>query len=105
LFATGKQKREGGETEYFGVLQGTNIKVAIDFAARGLQLRYGVSIPDETKTTFLWRCSYEGLWAVGPGWDYLTEENAERSINLLCEHIKHFVALRNSVIGLLQRGL
>ena len=49
LFATGKQKRVGGETEYIGLLQGTNIKVVTDFSARGLQLRYGVSIPDETK--------------------------------------------------------
>lgn len=105
LFATGKQKREGGETEYVGVLQGTNIKVLTDFAARGLQLRYGVSIPDETKTTFIWRCSYEDLWAASLGWDYLTEENAERSISLLCEYITQFVALRNSVIGLLQHRL
>ncbi len=105
LFATGKQKREGGETEYFGVLLGANIRVAIDFAARGLQLRYGVSIPDERKTTFIWRCAYEDLWAAGTGWDYLTEENAERSISLLCEHITQIVALRNSVTGLLERSL
>jgi hypothetical protein len=105
LFATGKQKREGGETEYFGVLQGTNIKVAIDFAAMGLQLRYGVSIPDETKATFVWQRSYEDLWAAGSGWDYLTEENAETSINLLCEHITQIVSLRNGVIDLLQRNL
>src|SRR5271165_6567134 len=30
LFATEKQKRPGGETEYGGVLEGTNIKVTID---------------------------------------------------------------------------
>jgi len=105
LFATGQQKCEGGETEYVGLLQGTNIKVVTDLAAMGLQLRYGVSIPDETKTTFIWRCTYEGLWAAGLGWDYLTEENAERSINLLCEHITQIVALRNRVISLLQRSL
>ena len=28
-FATGKQKRPGGETEYIGALEGTNIKVSI----------------------------------------------------------------------------
>jgi hypothetical protein len=105
LFATGKQKRVGGETEYIGALQGTNIKVVIDFSARGLQLRYGVSIPDETKTTLIWQRAYEDLWASGPGWDCLTEENAETSVNLLCEHIAQLVSLRNDVTSLLQSSL
>lgn len=52
LFATGERKRPGGETEYTGALQSTNIAVAIDFSARGPQLRYGVKTPDETKTSF-----------------------------------------------------
>ena len=104
LFATGKQKREGGETEYAGALQGTNIKVSVDFAARGLQLAYGVKIPDETKTVFVWGLTYEELWAAGRGWDCLTEENAERSIRLLCDHIVQIVSLRNGAFGLLRRG-
>jgi hypothetical protein len=104
-FATGRQKRPGGETEYIGVLQGTNINVVTDFSARGLQLRYGVSIPDETKTILVWQLAYENLWAAGPGWDYLTEENAETSVNLLCEHIAQIVSLRNDVTRLLQSGL
>ena len=105
LFATGKQKRPGGETEYTGALQGTNIKVIIDFSARGLQLRYGVKIPDETKTIFVWGLTYEDLWAAGPGWDYLTEENAEPSIRLLCELIAQIVLLRNEAFGLMQPRL
>jgi len=104
-FAAGKQKRPGGETEYVGVLEGTTIKVVVDFGARGLQLRYGVKIPDETKTLFIWGLAYENLWAARPGWDYLTEENAERSIRLLCEHIAEIVLLRNRVLDLLQRRL
>lgn len=105
LFATQKQKRVGGETEYSGVLQGTNINVVTDFSGRGLQLRYGVSIPDETKTIFVWQLAYENLWAAGPGWDCLTEENAEASVNLLCEHIAQIVSLRNGVTSLLQSSL
>ena len=105
LFATGKQKREGGETEYSGALEGTNIKVIIDFSARGLQLRYGVKIPDETKTVFVWGLADENLWAATPGWDCLTEENAEPSIRLLCEHIAQIVLLRNRVFDMLQRSL
>jgi hypothetical protein len=105
LFATGKQKRLGGETEYIGAFQGTSIKVIIDFSARGPQLRYGVKIPDETKTVFVWGLQYESLWAAAPGWDYLTEENAEPSIRLLCENIAQIVLLRNRVFDLLQRSL
>lgn len=105
LFATGKQKHEGGETEYTGALEGTSIKVIIDFSARGPQLRYGVKIPDETKTIFVWGLMYEDLWAASPGWDYLTEENAEPSIRLLCENIAQIVLLRNRVFDLLQRSL
>ncbi len=104
LFATGKQKRPGGETEYIGALEGTNIKVSIHFIARGLQLRYGVKIPDETRTIFVWGLAHEDLWAAGPGWDYLTEENAEPSIRLLCENIAQIVSLRNRVFDMLQRS-
>jgi hypothetical protein len=105
FFATGKQKREGGETEYVGALAGTNIKVIIDFSARGPQLRYGVKIPDETKKIFVWGLAYEDLWAASTGWDYLTEENAEPSIRLLCENIAQIVLLRNRVFDMLQRSL
>ena len=101
LFAGGKQKLPGGETGYTGVFQGTNITVWIDFAGMGLQLRYGVSIPDETKTVFVSRVSYEDLWAAGPGWDYLTEENAGASIRLLCDLVVQMVQLRNSVIAVM----
>ena len=105
MFASGKQKRAGGETEYVGALESTKIRVVIDFSARGLQLRYGVKIPDETKTMFVWGLAYENLWAAGPRWDYLTEENAQSSIRLLCEHIAQIVLLRNRVFDLLQRSL
>ncbi len=101
LFATAKKKLPGGETGYTGVLQGTNITVRIDFAARGLQLRYSVSIPDGSKRVFVSRRAYEDLWAAGQGWDYLTEENAEPSIRLLCELLVQMVELRNSVAALM----
>ena len=105
LFATGKQKRPGGETEYVGAPEGTNIKVIIDFSARGFQLRYGVKIPDETKTIFVWGLMYEDLRAAGPGWDYLTQENAEPSIRLLRGNIAQIVLLRNRIFDLLHCSL
>jgi hypothetical protein len=101
LFAAVKRKLPGGETVYTGVLQGTNITVRIVFAGMGLQLRYGVHIPDETKTVFAFGLGYEDLWGSGPDWDYLTEENAEASIHLLCDLVVRVVRLRNSVLALL----
>ena len=101
MFAEGKQKLPGGETGYTGVFENTNITVWIDFAARGLQLRYGVSIPDETKTVFVSRLAYEDLWGGGLGWDYLTEENAEASIDLMCELVARVVRLRNAILALI----
>jgi hypothetical protein len=67
----------------------------------GLQLRYGVSIPDETKQLFVWHMQYEDLWGAGSGWDYLTDGNAESSVSLLCEYITQLVRLRNGIIALM----
>ncbi len=97
LFAVQKRKLAGGETGYSGVLEDTPITVWIDFAARDLQLRYGVTIPDEDRTVLVFRFAYEDLWAGGPGWDYLTEQNAESSIRLLCELVTEVVRLRNAI--------
>jgi hypothetical protein len=99
LFATGKE-REHGETAYTGSIDGVNLKVSVDFNAMGLQLRYGITIPDETKTIWFWHRTYEDLWGAGQGWDYLTEENAEASVQLLCDLIVQVVRLRKAVMSL-----
>ncbi len=101
LFAPSKEKSYG-ETAYNGRLHNTEIKVWVDFAAMGLQLRYGVSIPDESRRVYAQRLAYEDFWGFGTGWDYITEENTERSVNLLCDHIQQIVTLRNSVLAALQ---
>ena len=101
LFAVERRKLAGGETGYAGRLDGTEITVWIDFAARDLQLRYGVSIPDERRNVFVSRLAYEDLWAAGPGWDYLTEENAEASVGVLCGLVTEVVRLRNAVAALM----
>jgi hypothetical protein len=101
LFTGEKRKLAGGETGYGGVFEGTNVTLWIDFAGMGLQLRYGVSIPDETKRVFVFRLGYEDFWVAGPSWDYLTEENAEASIHLMRELVVKVVRLRYSVIALM----
>jgi hypothetical protein len=96
-----KRKLPGGDTGYEGMWESTNFTVWTDFAGMGLQLRYGVSIPDETKRISVLRLTYEDLWTPRAGWDYLTEENADASIHLLRELVVQVVRLRNSVIALM----
>ena len=100
LFAPTKEKGLGGETIYAGALEGTMLKVSIDFAARGVQLVHGVSIPDETRTVMVVGRTYEQLWGETTDWDYLTEENGEASIQLLAENILELVRLRNQLKAL-----
>jgi hypothetical protein len=100
LFSPTKEKGLGGETIYAGTLEGTMLKVRIDFAARGVQLVHGVSVPDEARTVMVVGRTYEQLWGATTGWDYLTEENAEASIRLLAENILELVRLRNRLKAL-----
>jgi hypothetical protein len=87
LFAAQKRKLPGGETVYTGVLNDTQTTVRIDYAGMGLQLRYSVTTPHVSLL------AYEDLWGAGYGWDYLTEENAEASIHLMCELVKKITSL------------
>jgi hypothetical protein len=100
LFAAQRQQVHG-ETAYLGSLEGATLTVMVDFAAMGLQLRYGVSIPDDTRTLLISRLAYEDLWAAGQGWDYLTEENVAPSVGLLCDQVVQLVRIRNQVRALI----
>lgn len=101
-FPRGKRNLPGGETQYAGTIDGAEICVSLDFGAMGMQLRYGVSIEDETKRTFVRRLDYQDLWAIAPGWNYVTEQNAEASVALLYEQIKQIAELRNGILRVLQ---
>jgi hypothetical protein len=48
-------------------------------------------------TIKVFRLSYERLWDANLGWDYLTEENAARSIDLLMELIIYLADLAGRV--------
>lgn len=100
LFAPIKQKGLGGETIYSGAIDGTAFTVRVDFAARGVQLVHGVSIPDETRNVMVVGRAYEQLWGATTGWDYLTEENAEASIQLLADNVVALVGLRDQLKAL-----
>ncbi len=83
----------GGEQKY---VLSSGVVVRLDFASRFLgQLRYAVSVLSaEIKAVGL---SYESFWGQPGGWDYLTEENAPRSIDLLPEVIAHLIRLVDGV--------
>ena len=104
LFASSREKRPGGELLYSGVCQGTPLTVGLIFTNRGPQLLYHMKIPDDSHTVFCFRFTYESLWGLVEGWDYLTEENAEAAIACLCELIVESVRLRNSMYVVLRRA-
>jgi hypothetical protein len=92
-----EEKMPGGTMKYDGALDGTQVKVRVDYAARDVQVIFAVSIPDPERKIVVVGTGYEHFFGMGGGWDYLTEENAEASINLLPELLRRLVALRNEV--------
>jgi hypothetical protein len=104
LFAAEAKKLPGGETGYTGTIDGTKLTVWVDFGSMSAQLRYGVSIPDEQRRIFVSRLSYDDLWITNLGWDYLTEENAAPSIELLCEQISYLAGLTHRIAELALNG-
>src|SRR5262249_24208590 len=76
-------RRPGGELIYEGVIQGVPLRLSIIFSNLYAQMTYGVLWAHGERGLLAQRLTYEALWGTGGGWDYLTEENAPRSIDLL----------------------
>ena len=93
LFSTEKRKVAGGETGYSGSIGNTKLTVWVDFGSRAAQLRYGMSIANSAGRIGISRLSYEDVWIITLGWDYLTEENVPRSVDLLCKQVVYLVRL------------
>lgn len=96
-----RKEKDAGRTLYSGVAADTPLTVAITYTNRGLQLIYDVKIPDETNKVLVKRASYGLLFSGDPGWDYLTEENAEPSIALLCDCVAEIARLRNALMAVM----
>jgi len=99
LLGAKEEKMPGGTMKYDGALDGTSVKVRVDYAARDVQMIHSVSISDPERKVVLIGSGYEHFFGMG-GWDYITEENAEASIGLLPELLRRVVALRNEVARL-----
>ena len=100
-FAVKKSKLPGGETRYAGSLGSTELEVNVDFASRLAQLRWSVTMRMADPQLKAFRL--EDFWG-RMGWDYLTEENASRSIDLLSHRIEYLVNMKKRIDALARAG-
>ncbi len=93
-------KRPGGELIYEGEIAEVPLRVSIIFSNLYAQMTYaaGWSAPERGLAAF--RVTYEMLFGVAGGWDYLTAENAPRSIELLEEMLLRLARLCKRVQAL-----
>lgn len=106
LFKAQKTKLASDHLRYEGVLGTATIKVDLLFAPAGpgrpRQLQYLLRI--FLGGDFTWGyANYEGLWSLPCNWDYLTEENAPRSIDLLAELVTYLTGLAGRVRDLIKQ--
>lgn len=87
----------GAEQKY---VSSAGDKVRVDFGSRMGQVCYSVSTArGNTRIVVM---SYESLWSQPGGWDYLTEENAARTVGHLPDLVDHLVGLTERAAGLTQ---
>jgi hypothetical protein len=83
----------GGVWLYKGSFEKSDVEVEINFGGRD-QLRYAVTVHSPARPIQLKRLRYELLLGAGLGfWDFLTEENLNQSIELLCEFVSYLTNL------------
>ena len=96
LFSPQKSKQHGA-LNYTGSLGSTDLTVSVAFSNMYGQLHWSVTMPMSNPSLKATRVQdFWGAYA----WNYLTEENAARSIDLLCERILYFVNLRERIEAL-----
>ena len=97
LFAPRKTKQPGGTLQYAGSIGSTELTVSVIFSNMYGQLHWWVSMRMLNPT--LKAVRIQDFWGTY-GWDYLTEENALRSIDLLSERIVYLARLRERIDAL-----
>jgi hypothetical protein len=99
-FPLRKEKQPGGACKYVGPHGNGELTVWVDLGSRLGQLRYEVILKDAAHRVPAPRLAYELLWDAYLGWDYLTEENAERSLDFFPEQVVYLANLAERVNGL-----
>lgn len=94
-FGAAPRKEPGGEWYYVGGRSaGREFTLWTDFGGRSDQLRYEIRYEDERTGIHARRLTYEGLLGFGFGhWDFVTADNLEASLTLLCEFVEEMVGL------------
>lgn len=86
---------KGAEHTYY---HPSGAEIHMDFGSRLGQIRYGIAPPGASARVST--RNLESLWGQVGGWDYLTEENAPRSVEFLTESIDYLVALNERISAL-----
>jgi hypothetical protein len=100
LFAANKENQPGGACNYVGHFNNSNLTVWVDFGSMLGQLRYGVSLRNAAYKLPVSRLSYERFWDAHLGWDYLTDENAPRSVDFFAEQVVYLAGVAERLNGL-----
>lgn len=82
--------------QYEGTLDEVSVKVLIRYSGKmgRPQLDYQVQVQDKGRILAVPNLCFESVLGVGFGkWDYLTQENAERSVELLCQLVEYVASL------------
>lgn len=95
-FAASARDLSSESWRYEGMLGETSLKVVIRYSARmgRPQLDYQVQVQGKERALTAPNLCFESVLGVGFGrWDYLTQENAERSVELLGELVEYVAKL------------
>jgi hypothetical protein len=96
LFATNVAEVGDGIWRYDGTLAESLLKVLIRYSGKmgQPQLKYQVEVGGNGRLIAGPDICFESVLGVGFGrWDYITRENAERSVDLLCELVEYMARL------------
>ncbi len=92
------EKHGGGNYIYHCAMGKSAFKVWIDYGGRHAQLRYHVALPEFENKYSQNRFSFDRALGFGFGdWDFITEENFEDSLQMLCEAICYSIALPDKI--------
>jgi hypothetical protein len=94
-----RREKQPGGSKYRGSSGNCDLVVRVDFGSALGQLCYTVTLKGAGAQLLIPSISYETLWDVARGWDYLTEENAARSVEFLADHIAHLARLGEQLHG------
>jgi len=94
------EKNLRDEDHHVFSIEDSIVKLSVDFGSKLAQFRYYITVQHAGQKKII-HLSYEDLWCVsGAGWDYLTEENAERSMSVLPDIVPYLVGLARRINAL-----